>query len=99
MQGQGTPTGKYRSGILRAFVFAFHGLKLLLVTQRNAQVHAVLSVIAVALGAWLRLTAMEWIALVLAMGGVWVAMLASWLCGSAPLTVAADANMPCQSNL
>lgn len=73
MQGHGTPTAQHRSGILRAFAYAFHGLKLLLLTQRNAQIHAALTIGAVALGAWLDLAALEWIALVLAMGAVWVA--------------------------
>lgn len=73
MQVQGKPAPQYRSGILRAFACAFHGLKLLLQTQRNAQVHAVLTVLAIALGVWLGLASWEWTALVLAMGGVWVA--------------------------
>lgn len=42
-------------------------------TQRNARIHAVLTVLALGLGVGLKLTAGEWIALVLAMGGVWVA--------------------------
>lgn len=73
MQVHREPASRYRSGILWAFRCAFHGVKLLLVTQRNARIHAVLTALALGLAAWLELAAGEWIALVLAMGGVWVA--------------------------
>jgi diacylglycerol kinase len=73
MEVQCEPVPRYRSGILHAFRCAFHGVKLLLTTQRNAQIHAVLTAVALGFGAWLGLSIGEWIALILAMGGVWVA--------------------------
>ncbi len=73
MPTEGVPALHHRMGIFRAFACAFHGLKLLIVTQRNAQVHAVLTGIAVGVGAWLGLASTEWLALVLAIGAVWIA--------------------------
>ncbi|MDB6120011.1 MAG: dgkA [Verrucomicrobiaceae bacterium] len=55
----------------KALRFAFAGLAYLLRTQRNARIHAVVSVIVIVLGAWLRLDAHDWCWLVVAMTGVW----------------------------
>lgn len=46
---------------------------MLLATQANARVHAVLTVAALALGWWLVLTKTEWLFVITAIGLVWVA--------------------------
>jgi len=49
-----------RHGILRTFAFAFSGLWYLLRTQRNARIEIAIGVGAAALGAWLRISRVEW---------------------------------------
>lgn len=62
--------------LARSFRFAFAGLGHLLRTQQNFRIEVVLGAAAVGLGAWLRLTPVEWaalaivIALVLILEGV-----------------------------
>jgi diacylglycerol kinase len=56
----------------RSFQFAFAGLATLLRTQPNARIHAVLTLVVVGLGLFLRLTAAEWCWVVLAITMVWV---------------------------
>ncbi|NJM07712.1 diacylglycerol kinase family protein [Candidatus Gracilibacteria bacterium] len=51
--------------LLRAFRYAFGGLGYLLRTQRNAQIHCLIGLCALALGAFLGLARWEWLALVL----------------------------------
>ena len=65
-----------RHSIARSFGFAFAGLWLLLRTQRNARIHVILGTAACGLGAWLRISRVEWavivftIALVLILEGL-----------------------------
>jgi len=49
-----------RHGILRTFAFAFSGLWHLLRTQRNARIEIAIGLGAGALGAWLRVSRVEW---------------------------------------
>lgn len=56
-----------------SFRYAFAGWWYMLRTQRNAWIHAVITVVVVAIGLWLRLNRLEWALIVLAMGGVWMA--------------------------
>ena len=62
--------------IVRSFYFAFAGLAYLFRTQRNARIEMAIGLIACALGAWLRITRVEWavivftIALVLILEGL-----------------------------
>jgi diacylglycerol kinase len=51
--------------LLRSFGYAFEGVAYILRTQRNARIELALGVIAVALGAWLGISAVEWAILVL----------------------------------
>ena len=53
-------------GLIRSFGFAFAGLGWMLRTQRNAQIHFVITIAVVLVGLWLRVSAVEWIALILA---------------------------------
>jgi len=52
--------------LLRSFGFALEGVSYLIRTQRSAQIEIVIGVMVLALAAWLRITALEWAVLVLA---------------------------------
>ena len=62
--------------IVRSFYFAFVGLGYLIRTQRNARIELFIGAVACALGAWLRISRVEWavlaftIALVLILEGL-----------------------------
>jgi diacylglycerol kinase len=62
--------------MVRSFYFAFAGLGYLFRTQRNARIHLLLGILACGLGAWLRISRVEWavivftIALVLILEGL-----------------------------
>jgi diacylglycerol kinase len=53
-------------GLLRSFGFAFAGVGALLRSQRNAQIHAVATIVVVAAAAFFGVSSGEWIALILA---------------------------------
>ena len=57
----------------RSFRYAFAGWWHVIRTQRNAWIHAVVSVAVVALGLWLELPPRDWAVIVLAMAQVWTA--------------------------
>src|SRR6185436_9369303 len=56
--------------LLGSFSFALAGIAYLFRTQRNARIHAVIAVIVCLLGAWLRVTRIEWAILVLSIACV-----------------------------
>ena len=58
---------------LESFRFALRGLGWMLSTQHNARIHALASICVVVAGLALGVSRTEWIALALAMGGVWMA--------------------------
>lgn len=58
---------------LHSFRYAFAGLGTLLRTQHNAWIHAVATVLVLALGAYLRLARTDWLWLALALTLVWMA--------------------------
>lgn len=62
-----------RGRLVRSFGYAFRGLAAMLATQANARIHAVATVAVVVFGYWLRISPMEWCAVVLAIGFVWSA--------------------------
>jgi len=53
--------------LLRSFGFALEGVSYLIRTQRSAQIEIAIGVAVLALATWLRITALEWAVLVLAM--------------------------------
>lgn len=57
----------------RSFGYAIRGIRVLLVSQPNAWIHAVATVLVCVLGFVFRLSAAEWCWLVLAMAAVWTA--------------------------
>lgn len=56
-----------------AFQYAFSGWWFVIRTQRNAWIHAIVSVAVVLLAAWLGLPARDWAVLVIAITTVWTA--------------------------
>jgi diacylglycerol kinase len=58
---------------LRSFGYAFAGMVHVLRTQRNAWIHAVMTVLVVALGLWLRIPLTDWPPLLVAVALVWMA--------------------------
>lgn len=57
----------------RSIGYALEGWRHVLHTQRNAWIHALISLAVVGVGLWLGLPARDWAILVLAMGLVWIA--------------------------
>ena len=60
-------------GRLRSFGHAFRGLTICFRTQANARIHALATVLMVALGFALKLAAWEWCAVSLSIASVWAA--------------------------
>ena len=58
---------------LRSFADAFRGLALVFVSQANARIHALATVMVIGAGWWLRLTALEWALVAAAIAIVWTA--------------------------
>ncbi|HUF40240.1 MAG TPA: diacylglycerol kinase family protein [Anaerolineales bacterium] len=58
---------------LAAFRHAFDGWLYLLRTQRNAWIHAVITLIVVILGFWLKIDRGDWVVIVIAIALVWLA--------------------------
>jgi diacylglycerol kinase len=56
----------------RSFRYAFAGWWHVIRTQKNAWIHAVISVAVIIVGLWLRLPARDWAVLVLAIAMVWM---------------------------
>lgn len=55
---------------LRSFRYAFNGIRLLITGEPNAWIHCVAAACVVGGGAWLGLSATEWIVIVLVIGAV-----------------------------
>lgn len=59
----------------RSFAWAFRGLLYAFKTQPNIWVHAIATVLVVSVSIWLRISKIEWIAIIMSIGLVWVAEL------------------------
>jgi diacylglycerol kinase (ATP) len=57
----------------RSFRYAFSGWWHVIRTQRNAWIHALVSIAVLLVGIWLRLSAHDWAVIVLAIAMVWTA--------------------------
>ena len=57
---------------LLSFRYAFHGWGYLLRTQRNAWIHAILSLVVFIISLWLQLPARDWALIIFAFALVWV---------------------------
>ena len=62
-----------RGRLWRSFGYAFRGVKAMLVLQANARLHALATVVVIALGIILGLARWEWCAVIGAIGLVWAA--------------------------
>lgn len=62
----------FRSRLL-AFKYAFHGWWYVIRTQRNAWIHALMTMLVVLMALWLRLPARDWAVLLIAITLVWTA--------------------------
>ena len=59
--------------IALSFKYAFEGIAYVIKTQRNAKIHAIVSICVLILGIWLQLSRSDWAAIVLAVMVVWAA--------------------------
>lgn len=50
---------------LRSFSYAFQGLKTLFIEEHNSRIHTVFAILAIALGLFFHISALEWIAVLL----------------------------------
>jgi diacylglycerol kinase len=57
----------------RSFKFAFQGWWYVLHTQRNAWIHALVSVVVLLISFWLRIAAHDWALIIVAIAFVWTA--------------------------
>ncbi len=55
----------------RAFGYAFSGWWYVIRTQRNAWIHAIVSILVIVVGIWLNLAPHDWAIIILAIGMVW----------------------------
>ncbi len=58
---------------VRSFQYAFQGWWYVIRTQHNAWIHALVSLVVLALAFWLRLSTSDWAILILAIIMVWIA--------------------------
>lgn len=56
-----------------SFRYAFHGWWFVIRTQKNAWIHALVSIIVIFLGFWLKLSAWDWAVIIIAIAMVWTA--------------------------
>jgi len=63
----------FTRGRLFSFNYAFAGLRHVITSQRNAWIHACITVVVILLAAILKLSYLHWAILVLAIGLVWTA--------------------------
>ena len=61
------------SGRIRSFKYAFRGLKVMIVSQHNTWIHAVATMVVVAVSFFFHLTRAEWCWIILAIISVWTA--------------------------
>lgn len=57
----------------RSFKYAFRGLWYVIHTQRNAWIHALVSIAVILVGLWLQLVPHDWAVIILAIAMVWTA--------------------------
>jgi diacylglycerol kinase len=57
----------------RSFTYAFSGWDYVIRTQKNAWIHALVTIIVIAMGIWLQVSVNDWIILILTITLVWAA--------------------------
>jgi diacylglycerol kinase len=73
MKSRRKETEKFIRGRRNSFQFAFSGFFYVLKTQKNAWLHLAATVIVVLLALWLQIDRLEWLAILLVIGLVWMA--------------------------
>ena len=73
MKSRKKETEQFIRGRRNSFQYAFAGIKYVLKTQKNAWLHLAATVIVVAVSLWLRIERIEWMAILLVIGLVWMA--------------------------
>lgn len=63
-------SGVKRHRLLKAFGYAFVGIKSAVGAERNIQIHLFVSVVVISFGIWLSLSPVEWIFILFAIGGM-----------------------------
>lgn len=61
------------TGRIRSFKYAFRGLRVMIISQHNAWIHAVATILVVAVSFYFHLTRAEWCWIILAIISVWTA--------------------------
>ena len=61
------------AGRIQSFRYAFRGIRWLMATQPNAWIHAAATILVIIAGFYFRLNRLEWCAILLACGLVWMA--------------------------
>jgi len=65
--------GQQLQSLNKAFINAYSGLKYVFITQRNAKIHFLISLLVFLCGLFFRIESVQWIALVIVVGLVWAA--------------------------
>ena len=63
-------SGAKKHALLRSFGFAFSGIRTTIKGERNIKIHIGVSIIVICMGTWLSLSMVEWLFIVLAIGGM-----------------------------
>lgn len=58
---------------INSFKFALSGLKVFFLTQPNAWIHAVATIVVITLGLYCNIASYEWLAIIIVIGLVWMA--------------------------
>ena len=58
---------------IKSFSYAFAGIRLMIVSQHNAWVHVLATIVITAMGIFFKISDMEWIVLIGITSGVWIA--------------------------
>ena len=68
-----TEAEKFVKSRKNSFIAAFQGLEFVFKTQKNAWIHLAASILAIAVSAVLQISLLEWVAILLVIGLVWMA--------------------------
>lgn len=66
------PKQSYLRRRVLSFKYAFSGIAAFLYTEPHARIHALATVLVIALSSWCRISASQWIAIVIVTGMVWI---------------------------
>ncbi len=73
MKSRRKETEKFIRGRRNSFKYAFSGFFYVLKTQKNAWLHLAATIVVAAVSLWLKIDRLEWLAILLVIGLVWMA--------------------------